>query len=74
MKNNVTISQETFNALMWMSRLAQNHLEDEMKNSRKQLEKFPNSNHWQESVEFWQREMQSAENAYKKALEEAIYS
>lgn len=74
MKNNVTISQETFNALMWMSRLAQNHLEGEMKNSRKQLEKFPNSNHWQESVEFWQREMQSAENAYKKALEEAIYS
>lgn len=74
MKNNVTISQETFNALMWMSRLAQHHLKDEVENSRKQLGKFPNSNHWQESVEFWQREMQSAENAYKKALEEAVYS
>lgn len=71
---NITISRETFAALLSFTKSARNSFEDHFKNSSRQLSNFPSEKHWQESVKFWQQEMQSAENTYKKALEEAVYS
>ncbi len=74
MEKNVTISRETFVTLLSFAKWTRNCLEDNLRNSSRQLNNFPNEKHWQESVNFWQAEAQSAENTYKKALEEAIYS
>jgi hypothetical protein len=74
MEKNVTISRETFAALLSFAKWARNDFEDNLRNSSKQLNNFPSEKHWQESVKFWQEEVQSAENIYKKALEEAVYS
>ncbi len=71
---NITISRETFAALLSFTKSARNSFEDHFKNSSRQLSNFPSEKHLQESVKFWQQEMQSAENTYKKALEEAVYS
>ena len=71
---NITISRETFDALLSFTKSARNSFEDHFKNSSRQLNNFPNEKHWQDSVKFWQEEVQSAENTYKKALEEAVYS
>jgi capsule polysaccharide export protein KpsE/RkpR len=74
MQNTVTISRETFAALLSFAKSARNGFEDSLRNSSRQLNNFPNEKHWQDSVKFWQEEVQSAENTYKKALEEAVYS
>ena len=71
---NVTISRETFAALLSFTKWARNGFEDNLRNSSKQLNNVPSEKHWQESVKFWQEEVQSAENIYKKALEEVVYS
>jgi hypothetical protein len=71
---NITISRETFAALLSFTKSARNSFEDHFKNSSRQLSNFPSEKHWQESVKFWQQEMQSAENTYKKALKEVVYS
>lgn len=71
---NITISRETFAALLSFTKWARNSFEDHFKNSSRQLSNFPSEKHWQESVKFWQQEMQSAENTYKKALKEVVYS
>jgi hypothetical protein len=71
---NVTISRETFAALLSFAKWARNGFEDNLRNSSRQLNNFPSEKHWQESVKFWQEEAQSAENIYKKALDEAVYS
>lgn len=74
MENTVTISRETFVALLSFAKWTQNGFEDNLRNSSRQLNNFPSEKHWQDSVKFWQEEVQSAENTCKKALEEAIYS
>ncbi len=73
MQNTVTISHETFTALLSFTKSAQNNFKDQFKNSSRQLDNFPNEKLWQDSVKFWQEEMQNAANTYKKALEEAFY-
>jgi len=71
---NITISRQTFAALLSLSKSARNSFENNLKNSSNELKNSPNSKLWQESVTFWQEQAQSAENLYKKALEEVVYS
>ncbi len=74
MEKTVTISISTFVSLLHLAKHAQGSCGEYAENSAKKLEQSPNDYFWQESVNFWQAEAQSAENTYKKALQEAIYS
>jgi hypothetical protein len=71
--NNAAISRQTFADLLYLSKSARNSFENNLKNSSNQLKNSPNSKLWQESVAFWQEQAQSAENLYKKALEEVKF-
>ena len=72
--NNVTISLETFVSLLHLATRAQGSCKEYAQNSIQKLEKFPNDKFWEDSIKFWQEEAKSAEDVYKKAHEEAVYS
>jgi hypothetical protein len=71
---NITISRETFAALLSFTKWARNSFEEHFKNSSRHLHDSPSNMHWQQSMNFWQQEAQRAENTYKKALKEVVYS
>ena len=70
MQDKITISRETFAALLSFAKREQTVCEDNARNARKKVQERPGDEFWMDSVKFWQHEGQNAENAYKKALEE----
>lgn len=70
MQDKITISRETFAALLSFAKREQTVCENNERNARKKVQERPGDEFWMDSVKFWQHEGQNAENAFKKALEE----
>ena len=70
MQDKITISRETFAALLSFAKREQTTCENNERNARKKVQERPGDEFWMDSVKFWKQGSQDAENAYKKALEE----
>jgi hypothetical protein len=70
MQDKMTISRETFAALLSFAKREQAVCENNAKNAAKKVKELPGDEFWQDSLKFWEQGSQEAENAYKKALEE----
>ena len=71
MQDKITISRETFAALLSFAKREQTTCENNARNAAKKVQELPGDEFWQDSVKFWEHERQNAESTYKKALEEA---
>lgn len=69
-EDRVTIMQSTFAALLSYARREQTICDANAANALKKVQELPDDAFWQDSVKFWQRESENAENTYKKALME----
>lgn len=70
MQDKITISRETFAALLGFAKREQTTCENNAKNAAKKIKELFGDEFWQDSLKFWQQASQEAENTYKKALEE----
>jgi hypothetical protein len=71
MQDKITISRETFAALLSFAKREQTSCKNNARNAARKVKELPGDEFWSDSVKFWEHERQNAENAYKKALEEA---
>jgi len=71
MKDTITVSRETFCTLLAFAKREQTICDNNARNALKKVEELSNDIFWQDSVNFWRQESQNAQNAYRKALEEA---
>jgi hypothetical protein len=70
MQDKITISRETFAALLGFAKREQTTCENNARNAARKVKELPGDEFWSDSVKFWKQGSQDAENAYKKALEE----
>ena len=70
MQDKITISRETFVALLSFVKREQTTCENNARNAARKVKELPRAEFWQNLVKFWEHGRQNAENAYKKALEE----
>lgn len=72
-QDKITITRNTFFALLGYARREQSSCEANAANALKKVQQLANDDFcdfWQDSVKFWQHESECAANVYKKALEE----
>ena len=69
-QDKITISRETFAALLCFAKREQTTCENNARNAARKVKELPGDEFWMDSVKFWKQGSQDAENAYKKALEE----
>ena len=69
-EDRITITQDTFVALLSYARREQTICDANVANALKKVQELPDDEFWQNSVKFWQRESENAENTYRKALME----
>ena len=69
-EDRITITQGTFAALLSYARREQMICDANAANALKKVQELPDDEFWQNSVKFWLRESECAENTYRKALAE----